>query len=224
MDAVLSDRTTFALPPPSSVGDDPSLGVTTFLRRWEMNGFLFLVLIENLRPTTEVRQGRRAWFSIVPESARRVVIGKTQALFNVNPRESPFLTARILTATVFLLIAISLALRAFRAADAAYLNEAGFLTLAWFWLLCPTQNPWYWTWAMPLLPFARGRAWIVVSGLALLYYLRFWFDYHWADTLVWGSPYTGVTFFDFVVTWLEFGPWFVCLALGYVLRKRNRKA
>ena len=26
-----------------------------------------------------------------------------------------------------------------------------FLVLAWFWLLSPTQNPWYWTWALPLV-------------------------------------------------------------------------
>jgi len=86
------------------------------------------------------------------------------------------------------------------------------LGIAWFWLLSPTQNPWYWTWAMPLVMFARCRAWLLVSGLALTYYLRFWLDFHFVETEVLGTPYTGAPFFDFVVTWLEFGPWFVLLS------------
>ena len=87
------------------------------------------------------------------------------------------------------------------------------LTVAWFWLLQPTANPWYWTWALPLLPFARNRAWFALSGLAFLYYLRFWLTYHFPDTPVLGTRYTGPTFFDYVVTWLEFAPWFAWLAL-----------
>ena len=100
--------------------------------------------------------------------------------------------------------------------------EAGFLTLAWFWLLCPTQNPWYWTWALPLLPFARSRVWMAVSGFVLLYYLRFWLTYDWADTSVLGTGYMGSAFFDFVVTWLEFAPWFAWLTAGFFLRHRDK--
>jgi len=87
------------------------------------------------------------------------------------------------------------------------------------WLLCPTQNPWYWTWALPLLPFARSRVWLAVSGLSLLYHLRFWLSYHWPDTSVWESGYFGPVFFDFVVTWVEFAPWLLLLAIGFARRR-----
>jgi len=80
--------------------------------------------------------------------------------------------------------------------------------------LQPTQNPWYWTWALPFLPFARSRAWLAVSGLVLLYDTRFWFGYHMASTPVLGTPYTGIKFFDCVVTWIEFFPWMLWLIWG----------
>jgi hypothetical protein len=63
-----------------------------------------------------------------------------------------------------------------------------------------------------LLPFVRNPAWIAVSGLALIYYLRFWLGYHYADASVLNSGYVGTDFFDFVVTWFEFGPWLIWLS------------
>jgi hypothetical protein len=110
--------------------------------------------------------------------------------------------------------------RAFRAESLASLwLECVMLTLAWFWLLSPTQNPWYWIWVLPLLPWARSRVWLALSGLVLLYYLRFWLGYHFPDTPVFHTTYVGFVFFDLVVTWLEFGPWLACLAVGYLLHR-----
>ena len=166
--------------------------------------------------------GRIAWFSICPEPVRADVAAGVASYCNIDPREAPFLTARAITALAFILVATLLVWRAARIADARQLCEAAFLTLAWFWLLCPTQNPWYWTWALPLLPFARSRAWLAVSGLVLLYYLRFWLSYHWPDTEVLGSGYVGYAFFDFIVTWIEFAPWFACLSIeGFLLNRRR---
>jgi hypothetical protein len=110
-------------------------------------------------------------------------------------------------------IAIPIAVQTSKRQSVIALCEAAFLTLAWFWLLLPTQNPWYWLWAMPLLPFMRNRAWLVVSGLVLIYYLRFWFDYHHSDQLLLGTPYAGTAFFDFVVTWIEYAPWLLWLGV-----------
>jgi hypothetical protein len=67
---------------------------------------------------------------------------------------------------------------------------------------------------LPLLPFARGRAWMALSGLVFLYYLRFWLTRHFAEAPVLGTRYPGPWFFDYVVTWLEFGPWFAWLAVA----------
>ncbi len=200
-------------PPSDASTSDPILGVKTFLRRWEMNDFIFLLLIENLKPAADLPQDRQAWFSVLPEPFRQRTATNVASWLDVDPIESPFLTSRALTSAVFLLVAMLLAWRAARAPSVTTFCEAGFLTLAWFWLLCPTQNPWYWTWAVPLLPFARGRAWLAMSGLVLLYYLRFWLNYHWPETPVAGTNYIGYVFFDFIVTWIEFAPWFLWLII-----------
>ncbi|EMI20653.1 putative membrane protein [Rhodopirellula maiorica SM1] len=199
------------------VSSDPSLGVVTFLRRWEMNDFLFLLVVENLKPNAQRGTHEIAWFTIVPDSTREAVVRSASSSLKVPPAESPFLVTRVMTAIAFVMVAILLAWRA-SPADNRQVVEAAFLTIAWFWLLCPTLNPWYWTWALPLLPFARGRVWLVMSGLAFLYYLRFWLSYHFENAAVLGTPYTGAAFYDFVVTWIEFAPWFIALIAGVVFR------
>jgi hypothetical protein len=61
-----------------------------------------------------------------------------------------------------------------------------------------------------LVPFARSRAWLVLSGLAFVYYFRFWMTAQFPSPLL-GTSYPGPQFFDYVVTWLEFAPWLVWL-------------
>jgi hypothetical protein len=51
----------------------------------------------------------------------------------------------------------------------------------------------------------------LVSGIVFAYYLRFWLADHYSAAAVLGTRYTGAAFFDFVVTWVEFVPWFVFL-------------
>ena len=65
---------------------------------------------------------------------------------------------------------------------------------------------------------------MLVSGAAFLYYLRFWFDYHFADETVLGTPYKGTLFFDFFVPWIEFGPPLVLLVVESVVRRRKQSA
>jgi hypothetical protein len=77
---------------------------------------------------------------------------------------------------------------------------------------------------LPLLPFARSRVWLAMSGLVLLYYLRFWLGYHFSDTPVLGTGYHGLAFFDLVITWVEYAPWFLCLTVSYLWSKWERKA
>jgi hypothetical protein len=88
-----------------------------------------------------------------------------------------------------------------------------FSTLAWFWMLSPTLNPWYWTWALPFVLFARNRGWFLVSALVLLYYLRFWFAYQWGSEPVMGTRYAGEAFFHYVVVWCEHLPWMLLVAV-----------
>jgi len=143
------------------------------------------------------------------------------------------MTARFLLTLVFIIVALGIAFWASKQNQPVAFCRAAFLTLAWFWLLAPTQNPWYWLWALPLIPFARNRTWYLMSGVLFLYYIRFWFEYHFTGIPVAGelahrwsfelptwasniSHYQGVDFFDFVVTWVEYLPWFILLSIETV--------
>lgn len=203
----------------SVVGESRS-GAATFLRRWEINDFLFMMVVENLKPSTPDFPERVAWFTVVPESVRIGITTFASRWFGIAAGDAPSMMARAITGILFSGLAMTLAWRS-RRSDSERLCEAAFLTTAWFWLLCPTQNPWYWTWALPFLPFARGRAWIAISGLAFLYYLRFWFEYRYPSPPVFSTRYDGFMFHRFVVTWIEFGPFFVLLFVSFWRRRRG---
>ena len=108
---------------------------------------------------------------------------------------------------------------AWRSATARGLLAIMFFAIAWFWILSPTQNPWYWCWAIPFLPFLKRPApWLVLGGMLFLYYLRFYFEQHYAQTPVAGTPYAGVLFFDFVIPWIEFTPVYLWAIGAWVMR------
>lgn len=225
-DIDISVSTDDALPPlpPREVDTsprDPTESLRAFFSRWEMNDFLFLLAMENLRPTRGLPPHEIAWFSLTPESWREAILGCVSAHFQATGDQAAFLVSRALTLAVFAVIGGWLAWRAARAATGVTWLQSAFLTLAWFWLLLPTANPWYWTWAMPLVVFARSRAWLALSGLAMLYYLRFWLVFHFPDTPLLGTRYPGPWFFDYVVTWLEFGPWLLWLAASCWFDRRS---
>ena len=201
----------------------PSTGLKAFLTRWEMNDFFFLFVIENLK-TADVRGEETAWFSIVPESFRESVIGYVPESWVEDRWGAAFLVSRALTLLAFAGVALWALYRGFHTDDASLWLESAFLTLAWFWLLSPTLNPWYWAWVLPLLPWARNRLWWAVAGIVFLYYLRFWFAYHFAFDAVLDTRYNGTAFFDLIVTWIEFGPWFLCLLASWSHRKSRGRA
>jgi hypothetical protein len=223
--------------PPEYLGSEkeevtiqPDEGFKTFLSRWEMNDFLFLIAIENVRIREDIHEDYRPWFSVVPDGWQRQLNEWVITKFDIEPKRVPFAVSRLLTGVVFCGLAAWFAWKAGRIDDHSdsrerYL-EMAFLTVAWFFLLCPTQNPWYWSWVLPLLPFARSRVWWLMSGALFAYYLRFWLTYHFKDTAVGGTTYPGATYFDLVVTWFEFAPWFALLALdactGFVSRLLGR--
>jgi len=221
------------LPPAevSTMPRDPSESLRAFLSRWEMNDFLFLLVIENLRPSTGLPPEQVAWFTVTPESWRQSLVASVATTTGVSPDRAPFTMSRLLLGGLFVILSCVLACRAVSDHESAtsptptpedtanksaqlaqHCLNAAFLTLAWFWLLLPTQNPWYLTWAMPLLPFARSRAWLALSGLTFVYYVRFWMTAQFPSPLL-GTSYSGAQFFDFVVTWLEFAPWLVWLTI-----------
>jgi len=199
---------------------DPSAGLVTFLRYWEINDFLFLICVENLKPV-DPHGGPTPWFVVIPQAMRLQMAECGAAAFATTTRESPFLISRAITSIAFLVIALMLAYKAGRRHSPTELCRMAFLTLAWFWLLSPTQNPWYWLWTLPLLAFTNNRAWLWMGVIVFTYYLRFWFDYHFPSQTVLATPYAGVSFFDFVVTWIEFAPWF-CMLIWCACPQRKK--
>lgn len=189
-------------------------GLEAFLRTWEINDFIFLVLVENFKPAAYVNPGSEPWFVVAPDAFRTWWCETIGPLLRIAAEEIPFMTARALTVMASIGIALVFAWRLAQQPTIERWLSTVFLTIAWFWLLCPTQNPWYWTWALPFLPFARARSWILVSGIVLVYYARFWLIYQWPDAAVVPPiPYAGASFFDLIVTWLEFAPWLLLLAI-----------
>jgi hypothetical protein len=210
----------------ANAADQGSLhGLSTFLTHWEMNDLLFMIIEENIRPASHVPNQPSLWFVIVPATARQTIAGQLATWSGQPEDRTPFLTTRALTAAAFGVLLLWLARQVWRQPE--QLPQWMFLALAWFWFLLPTQNPWYWCWALAFVPFAHSRIWLAVSGLSLIYYLRFWFLYHFADAGavdvgILGTDYRGTSFFDFVVVWLEFTPFFAVLA--FIALRQERKS
>jgi hypothetical protein len=162
----------------------PWHGAAIFAEHWRMNDLLFGFVDDNL--TAARSNDAQPWYALFPTNWRL-------------PADSRI--ARILTAGVAMAIAVRNAWRIVRLPEPAELGSAALATLGWFWLWCPTGNPWYLLWLLPFLPFAHNPAWRWLPAVALLYYGRF------ACESI-GSP--AVRWFDEIGVWIEFGPW-----LGY---------
>ena len=206
-------------------GENRSDGLHVFVRYFEMNDFLFLLTVENLKPPDLATTSKPPWFVVVPESVRLHIVSAGESM-GISRGEVPFLLARFISVVVFGLIVVWLCRKLWGSRTRACFLDCCFASLAWVWFLAPTLNPWYWTWALAFIPFATNRAWLWISGLTMIYYLRFWFEYHYTGVNVFGTRYQGTEFFDYVVTWIEFGPWFVCFIIlgAYRLRSKSVKS
>jgi len=191
----------------SKTREMPMPGILAFTKSWEMNDFLFMVVVENLKPAVANENGdfESPWLAVAPMNWR------SEMSF-----ENSFSMAKRTTTLIFLAIVLWTLWRWWNTAEderQRFFLECIFLTIAWFWLLSPTQNPWYWCWAMPFLVFASSRIWFLVATSTLLYYVRFWFDYH-------GHDLSG---FDFVVPVIEFAPILLLLAAECVKNRLGKQ-
>ena len=95
--------------------------------------------------------------------------------------------------------------------------------LAWimgcFLILQPTVNPWYFVWIAPLTCFTNNRAWLLASGLLLVYYSRFWFKSLSETYQFFGHEYSGAGLFDHVITFVEFA--LIVFLLAYFQRSKH---
>ena len=216
---------------------EPDEGIQVFLKHWEMNDLIFMIVLENLRQQDHIAPHQRPWFVVTSDQWSLRVVTRWAKFRQIDPPEEPeqplspeqlkeasFALARLLTGGGFALFACWLAWRAAGKAGPHAWCRTAMLTLAWFWLTCPTQNPWYWCWVLPLLPMARYRTWYFVSALTMLYYLRFWLTAHYSEQLLFGTPYYGPYFFYFVISWIEFAPVFFMLIVEWFLARKQSGA
>ena len=101
-----------------------------------------------------------------------------------------------------------------------------FFLLAALFLLGPLGFPWYFLPCVALLPFVETRCWLLLPGLLMTYYLRFWFEYHFPKgTGFCGFP-SGEAFFDEVVVSLEFALFYLLwiVEVCWARFRRRRKA
>ncbi len=159
-------------------------GLSAFLTQWRMNDLAFSLVYDNLRASTEQSP---PWYRFVTAQSEFVA---THA----------YSLARMTTLALWCSIYVWI-LR--RHQQGENLMNSSFLIVASFYYLLPTQNPWYWTWALPFLCFVHNRGWMLVTPALFVYYLRFWLasldrDYH-----VGGYVYSGTELFNYVVVWGE---------------------
>lgn len=185
----------------SEVGSGNTMqGLGEFFRRWEMNDLLFSVVYENLKPPWA--DGRPSpWYAVSPVAMRECVV----SLASLHAINAPFRFAQLGMAAMFSAFVLRVSLARWPTEDRLALLRRAFFCLAWLWFLSATQNPWYWTWGLPLVVLVRGP-WLFASGFALLYYLRFWFAGLSLPPPGGSGAASGVRWFDEVVVWLEHGP------------------
>jgi hypothetical protein len=207
-----------------SMPSDRRAGLKAFLSSWMMNDFIFLNISENVTPDRlRAENVWKPWFVFLPDGIRQSIAACTSNLLSIEESHVPFLLARTATAIIFLILSCFWAWRSTQADTTAQWLQYVFLTMAWFWLLLPTLNPWYWIWALPWIPFAKNRVWLVMSGLLFTYYLRFHFAAHYPnEEVVPFAPYAGEAFFDYVVVWFEYVPWFVGLLVWQLTHRTKR--
>lgn len=211
----------------AAAAHDTLSGAGEFVRRWEMNDLLFSVVHENLRPSRLEGHAERPspWYALMPETLQRlvVVVGDASGAavgLGRHAERVPFLVAQVVMGGLMAGIAIVVARRPWPALNASEsLLRRTFVTLAALWYLSAVQNPWYWAWALPFVVFVP-RVWLAPGGLALLYYLRFWFGLAYPDATLPGGL-TGMRFFDEVVVWFEHLP--VLLTAAWMLWSIRRR-
>lgn len=190
-------------------------GLTSFLAKWRMNDLAFSFVYENAKPNV-ADQPNPAWYVFTPNSWRHQWNQWLKERVDFNPA---FFTARVITLFTFLVGLIWLFYRPRSETQSSELLNDAFLVIAIFFFLQPTQNPWYWLWAMPFACFARNRGWLLVSAFLFTYYLRFSFKRLEGETNIFGVSYSGAGLFDHFVVWFEYG--FMLIALiGFAVRQR----
>lgn len=185
---------------PSS-DDQSNDGLTVFVTQWRMNDALFSFIYQNVE--YDWSEHGPAWYVFVPNETR-IKWNEDLANLELANGNPAYFVARLVTVGLFGLFYLWVLVKLCRTDSALDLASWLFLIMGVFFFLQPTQNPWYWLWAMPLVCFAKNRGWLFVSLILFVYYLRFWYAEHEPRYEFWGSTYVGYDFYDHCIVWIEF--------------------
>ncbi len=188
----------------------PWTGLGTFLARWQKNDFLFMLVHENLRkPVVGLIDSCRA---LDQWRVRLVDQG-------VDPS---FLATQFVMGSLVVALSMFWARRVFREPVPLRLIQAVGLVLAWGWIFSSTPHPWYLIWSIPFLVCVPRWSWFLMTGLVLIYYLRFWFEYQ-ASPLGLDAVEASLDRFDHEVIWFEYVPFFLALITESITGRLRQK-
>ncbi|MEM7811453.1 MAG: hypothetical protein AAF532_08260 [Planctomycetota bacterium] len=210
----------------------PEQGITAFLSRWEINDLAFSFFRDQLVVSERWAAHHRPWAVVTPRAFRERASAVLSDVTGETAYRAAFVVTRVVTLGVCGLVSLGCAACVLWRPTPTVVLRGLFLTTAWFVLLAPTVNPWYWPWALPFLPFIRGRVWAVISLAVMTYYWRLWLVDHGdgktaADLLGYAAgeapawldhAYQGSQIFDHMVVWLEWGPVFALLLAEWLWR------
>ena len=190
-------------------------GLTGFLSTWRMNDVIFSGIYLNLGASAK-RKTKLPWYVVTSNEFRQSVMGwcERMSFGGTNPA---FALTRVLTLGLFSAFYLFQLVAIYRHPPhgestqmCSMLMERLGWTMALFLFLQPTVNPWYWVWVAPITVFSKNRSWLIISGLLLIYYSRFWFE-SLPDSFELAG-YSGVGLFHHGVVWLEFAAIFGVMA------------
>lgn len=185
----------------SEAAPDKTDGLNAFMTQWRMNDAIFSGIYQNIE--YDWGEQRTPWYVFVPNKTRIQWYEKlgTVELTKENPA---YVIARLATVGLFGLFYLWVLYRVWKVGSPEDLANLLFLIVGIFFYLQPTQNPWYWLWAMPLVCFAKNKGWLFISAILFVYYLRFWFTEEAVPYEFLGTTYVGYHYFDHCIVWLEF--------------------
>jgi len=198
-------------------------GLTSFLSSWRMNDVVFSSVYLNLK---DVQRGtaQPPWFVFTSIELRSNFCGwcKQQGFGGKNPAYSATRVITLGLFSVFYLYQLFLIGRVDGDSDqwlVQLMQRIGWILIA-FLFLQPTVNPWYLLWAIPFCSFSNNRGWLLVSGVLLIYYSRFWFKSLMDPIQIGGTVYTGAGLFDHFIAWAEH-LLMVGIILGFLFMRRR---
>ena len=197
-------------------------GFVGFFSSWRINDAVFSAVYFNLKRR---KSGSRSPWFVLTSAKFRSQFNHWLQQSEIGGENAAFMVAKILTLGAFATFYLWQLVLLFRSPNqgSEFIVELIRRTtwvLAVFLMLQPTVNPWYFVWLAPLTCLTNQRGWLLVSGLLMIYYARFWFTSLDESFSVGGELYKGYQVFDEIVVWFEFGLIAIVLLLA---AKWNRR-